>query len=258
MHTVSRQFTILGVSVLSGMLIVSGCASKKYAREQAGAVDTKLTTKVNEVDGRVKVNAEKIDAVDARARQGISDAAGARGAAAAADTKATQAGTAAGAAQTTATSAQTAATGAQQTATQANQGVAAANTRISTVENRVNNIDKFTAGPPANVMFKAGSATLDAAAKMALDGVVGQVSGLTSGFLVEIQGFASSDGGEAANLALSERRAEAVFRYLISKNVPQFRINKLGLGVDRPVGDNKTRAGREQNRRVEVRVLKAG
>ena len=55
MHTVSRQFTILGVSALSGMLIVSGCATKKYVREQTGTVDTKVTSvsgKLTEVDNR--------------------------------------------------------------------------------------------------------------------------------------------------------------------------------------------------------------
>lgn len=250
MHTVSRQFTILGVSVLSGMLMISGCASKKYVREQTAAVDTKLTGvsgKLTEVENRTRENAERIDAVDKTAKQGITDAAGA---AKAADTKA-------GAAQTTATAAQTAATAAQQTATTANQGVATANTRITTVENRINNLDRYTAGQPTTVVFKVNSSTLDDAAKAALDGVASQVSSLTAGFLVEIQGFASADGAEAYNVTLSERRAEAVQRYLISKNIPLYRISIVGLGTDKPIGDNKTRAGREQNRRVEVRVLRA-
>ena len=250
MYTVSRQFTILGVSVLSGMLMISGCASKKYVREQTAAVDTKLTGvsgKLTEVENRTRENAERIDAVDKTAKQGITDAAGA---AKAADTKA-------GAAQTTATAAQTAATAAQQTATTANQGVATANTRITTVENRINNLDRYTAGQPTTVVFKVNSSTLDDAAKAALDGVASQVSSLTAGFLVEIQGFASADGAEAYNVTLSERRAEAVQRYLISKNIPLYRISIVGLGTDKPIGDNKTRAGREQNRRVEVRVLRA-
>jgi OmpA-OmpF porin, OOP family len=250
MHTVSRQFTILGVSVLSGMLMISGCASKKYVREQTAAVDTKVTGvsgKLTEVENRTRENAERIDAVDKTAKQGITDAAGA---AKAADTKA-------GAAQTSATAAQTTATTAQQTATTANQGVAAANTRITTVENRINNLDRYTPGQSTTVVFKVNSSTLDDAAKSALDGVASQVSSLTSGFLVEIQGFASADGAEAYNVTLSERRAEAVQRYLISKNIPLYRISIVGLGTDKPVGDNKTRAGREQNRRVEVRVLRA-
>jgi OOP family OmpA-OmpF porin len=253
MHTVSRQFTILGVCALSGMLIVSGCATKKYVREQTGAVDTKLTGvsgKLTEVENRTRENSERIDGVDKRAQQGISDAATARTAATTADTKATQA-------QTTATAAQTTATSAQQTATTANQGVAAANTRITTVENRINNLDRYTAGPTQAVTFRVNSSTLDNAAKSTLDGVASQVSSLQSGFMVEIQGFASSEGDENYNVTLSERRAEAVQRYLVSKGVPLFRVSIVGLGTDKPVGDNKTRDGRQQNRRVEVRVLRA-
>ena len=250
MHTTIRQFTILGVSALSVMLVISGCASKKYAREQAGAVDTKLSTKITEVDNRVRENAERIDATDKRAQQGIADAAGARGAAATADAKATTA-------QTAANTAQTAATAAQQTATTANQGVAAANTRISTIDTRLNNIDKYTPGPAQSIMFKVNSSVLDDASKSTLDGIAGQVANQASGYLVEIQGFASADGDANYNVGLSERRAVAVQRYLISKNVPLYRISIVGLGDDKPVGDNKTRAGREQNRRVEVRVLKA-
>jgi outer membrane protein OmpA-like peptidoglycan-associated protein len=248
MHSVSPRFTIVGVFALG--LVVSSCASKGYVRKEVGAVDTKITARVNTVETTGRENAEKIDAVDVRARQGITDAAGARGAAAAADTKATGAQTAATAAQTTATAAQTA-------AATANQGVAAAGTRITTVETKINNLDKYTAGPTQSVLFKLGASTLDDAGKMVLDGVASQVSSLASGFIIEIQGFASADGDENYNVTLSERRAEAVQRYLVSKDVPLFRISIVGLGVDKPVGDNKTRAGREQNRRVEVKVLRS-
>ena len=245
MHSVSPRFTIVGVFALG--LVVSSCASKGYVRKEVGAVDTKITTRVNTVETTGRENAEKIDAVDGRATKGIADA---RSAATAADTKATGAQTAATAAQTTATAAQTA-------AATANQGVAAAGTRITTVETKINNLDKYTAGPTQNVLFKLGASSLDDAAKMVLDGVASQVSSLASGFIIEIQGFASADGDENYNVTLSERRAEAVQRYLVSKNVPLFRISIVGLGVDKPVGDNKTRAGREQNRRVEVKVLRS-
>jgi OOP family OmpA-OmpF porin len=235
------------MSALAGALLLSGCATKKYVREQIAAVDTK----VGDLTKQTRENAEKIDAVDVRAKQGIADAAKAQTAAAAADTRAGQAQTAAQGAQTTAT-------GAQTSATTANNGVTAANTRITTVETRINNlnIDRYTAGPATTVTFKVGSATLDDAGKKALDGIASQVSSLNAGFLVEIQGFASSEGTEAQNLTLSQNRANAVQRYLVGKNVPLFRISMAGLGVEKPVADNKTKDGREQNRRVEVRVMR--
>jgi OOP family OmpA-OmpF porin len=231
MHSASRQIRVLSTFALAGALLLSGCATKKYVREQIAAVDTK----VGEVSKQTKENAEKIDAVDVRARQGITDAA-----------------------QTAATGAQTTATGAQTSATTANNGVTAANTRITTVENRINglNIDRYTAGPITTVNFKVGSAVLDDNAKKALDGIASQVASLNQGFLVEIQGFASSEGTEAQNVPLSNNRADAVQRYLVGKNVPLFRISKAGLGVEKPVGDNKTKEGKEQNRRVEVRVMR--
>src|SRR5262245_37823686 len=110
MHTASRRFTVLG-SVFC-MLLVSGCATKKYARTQAEAVDAKVSAKVTQVETSTRENAERIDAVDKRAQTGITEV---RTAAAAADTKATQA-------QTAATGAQTTASTAEKSATQANQG----------------------------------------------------------------------------------------------------------------------------------------
>jgi OOP family OmpA-OmpF porin len=102
-----------------------------------------------------------------------------------------------------------------------------------------------------------GSATLSNEAKQTLDGIAGQVSSLNTGYLVELQGFTDSTGSENVNNALSQRRADAVKRYLVTKNVQLHRISIIGLGEENPVADNKTRQGREQNRRVEVKVLRS-
>jgi OmpA-OmpF porin, OOP family len=53
------------------------------------------------------------------------------------------------------------------------------------------------------------------------------------------------------------QRTDSVERYLVSKNVPQFRISVVALGKENPVADNKTTAGRERNRRVEIKLLTA-
>jgi outer membrane protein OmpA-like peptidoglycan-associated protein len=70
-------------------------------------------------------------------------------------------------------------------------------------------------------------------------------------------GHADSTGKTATNDSLSERRANAVIRYLVTKyELPLRRIvQPFGYGSLNPVADNKTREGRAMNRRVEVKVL---
>ncbi|HZI19934.1 MAG TPA: OmpA family protein, partial [Pyrinomonadaceae bacterium] len=70
-------------------------------------------------------------------------------------------------------------------------------------------------------------------------------------------GFASADGSTEANRRLSQRRADAVIRYLVEQhNIPLRRIiTPYGFGELQPVAENTSRDGREQNRRVEVKVL---
>jgi len=230
---------MLGVVILIGLTVLSGCASRKYVRQQVGDASGKLDTRINETNTKVTEAGERIDAVDRRAQQGIQ----------AADQKATQAGTAASAADQKATNA-------QRTADTATQGVQTANNRITTVENRINTLDNYTAGTATTVTFKNNSATLSDDAKKSLDEVASQVSGMQSGYLIEVQGFTDSRGSENFNNGLSDRRAESVKRYLVSKNVQLHRISIVGQGKSNPVADNKTAKGREQNRRVEVRILK--
>ncbi len=240
MRSVNRQFSLFGVFILVGMMALSGCATRKYVRNTVGAETSKLDTRITETNTKVTEAGERIDAVDRRAQQGIQ----------AADQKATQASTAAAAADQKATNA-------QRTADTANTAVQTANNRITTVENRFNTIDTYTAGPPTTVMFKNNSSALSDDAKRALDGIASQVANLNNGYAIEIQGFTDSRGSENFNFGLSERRAEAVKRYLVGKNVQLHRITIVGLGEDNPVGDNKTAKGREQNRRVDVRVLRS-
>lgn len=67
-----------------------------------------------------------------------------------------------------------------------------------------------------------------------------------------IEGFTDSMGSEEMNQSLSERRADAVKRYLIGRGVGSNRLTSAGRGENAPVADNESAAGRQQNRRVEV------
>ncbi|MEI6125182.1 MAG: OmpA family protein [Pseudomonadota bacterium] len=74
---------------------------------------------------------------------------------------------------------------------------------------------------------------------------------------VVIEGHTCSLGTESYNLSLSERRAGAVKKYLVSKGVNAASLSTRGYGEANPVADNKTKQGRKMNRRVEFKVIYA-
>jgi OmpA-OmpF porin, OOP family len=137
---------------------------------------------------------------------------------------------------------------AQQTADAAAEGVNKTNDRITS-------LDDFEEKNTATINFKVGSAVLTTEGKAALDQVATQAKS-EHGYVIEVRGFASSDGSESLNDRLSERRAEAVMRYLAQHEIPLRRIVlPFGYGEAMPVADNSTRDGRKQNRRVEVKIM---
>jgi outer membrane protein OmpA-like peptidoglycan-associated protein len=224
------------------MIVLSGCASRKYVRLQTQG----LEPAIQEASNAAKENAERIDAVDRRAQQGIT-------AAGAADQRA-------GAAQKAADAANAAAQAAGRQADTANQGVQTANNRINTLETRVNSIninDTYTESDKQAVVFNLNASNLNDQARGTLDRLASSATGMKTGYLIEIQGFTDSTGSEQYNIGLSQRRAQSVERYLVSKGVPLYRISIVGLGEENPVADNKTSQGRSQNRRVEVRLLRS-
>ena len=72
---------------------------------------------------------------------------------------------------------------------------------------------------------------------------------------VSVEGHTDSVGGEAMNMRLSQRRAEAVRDYLVSKGVSPDRLEAIGFGPTKPIASNKTARGKAQNRRTEFRVV---
>jgi outer membrane protein OmpA-like peptidoglycan-associated protein len=90
------------------------------------------------------------------------------------------------------------------------------------------------------------SATLDEAARVLLE---------YPSIRLEVSGHTSSDGPARYNQKVSEQRATAVADYLKAKGVPESQITTRGAGSSEPIADNSTANGREQNRRIEFRVL---
>lgn len=75
---------------------------------------------------------------------------------------------------------------------------------------------------------------------------------------VIVKGYASSEGDDAYNMALSKRRAEVVANTLVANRVSAYRIQAVGMGESNPVASNATETGRMQNRRVEIEVFPSG
>ena len=73
--------------------------------------------------------------------------------------------------------------------------------------------------------------------------------------IVEVAGHTDSDGSAAANLSLSDRRANTVRDYLIARGVNPNSISARGYGESQPIADNETAEGKAENRRVELRIL---
>jgi outer membrane protein OmpA-like peptidoglycan-associated protein len=72
---------------------------------------------------------------------------------------------------------------------------------------------------------------------------------------IQIEGHASAEGEARHNQKLSDDRARSVMKYLVEHGVPAERLTARGFGIDRPIADNATAEGREQNRRVEFNIL---
>ena len=100
--------------------------------------------------------------------------------------------------------------------------------------------------------FGSGSANLTAQAQASLRALAAQLRGGSGS--VAVEGHTDSQGADAANLALSRQRAEAVRRVLEDAGLPGARLQATGKGESAPVADNTTADGRARNRRVEIIV----
>lgn len=138
---------------------------------------------------------------------------------------------------------------AQATADQAVAGVNATNDRISA-------LDDYVVQDTTAINFRVNSSVLSANSKQQLDDIATKAMN-AKGYVIEITGYTDATGSVQKNRALSQRRADAVVRYLAENhNIPLRRIvTPFGYGEAQAVADNSSREGRAQNRRVEVKIL---
>ncbi len=106
-----------------------------------------------------------------------------------------------------------------------------------------------------NVLFETGKANLKNTSFKAIDELATAMTAKTT-MEVEIAGHTDNVGDKETNLRLSQERAEAVRDYLIKKSIEARRITAKGYGDTKPVADNNTEIGKQQNRRTEVKIIK--
>ena len=106
----------------------------------------------------------------------------------------------------------------------------------------------------ADALFDFDKAVLKPEGKAKLDDLVGKVKGVNLEVIIAV-GHTDATGKDAYNQKLSVKRAEAVKAYLVSKGIEKNRVYTEGKGEAQPVADNKSKAGRAKNRRVEVEVV---
>jgi OmpA-OmpF porin, OOP family len=103
----------------------------------------------------------------------------------------------------------------------------------------------------ADALFDFDKSVVRPDGKRAIDEALGKVSGVDLEMVIAT-GHTDSIGTERYNQKLSERRAAAVKAYLVSKGIPSSKVTTIGKGESQPVATNKTAAGRQKNRRVDI------
>jgi len=116
------------------------------------------------------------------------------------------------------------------------------------------NGENITLNMPGNITFAVDRAEISSSFYPVLDSV-GLVLNEFNKTMVEVAGHTDSDGSDAYNQGLSERRASSVVAYLTSRQVRGDRFISVGAGETRPIAGNTTPEGKQQNRRVEITIV---
>jgi len=228
--------------IFATLTVTSGCATKKFVRNNVKASADTLTArietnegemkeirdnldrKVTGVDQRVSGVDQKVSALDAKTTEGINGL-------------------------------KTDVRTADQHAADARSAADRAGTEVNSLGQKFQNRNNFNVTDEKTVQFKFDSAKLDPQFMEMLDSIAASVSQNPDAFVV-LEGRTDSVGDKDYNIKLGERRIDAVKRYLaVEKGVPIYKIHEISLGAAKPVAENKTKEGREKNRAVTISVM---
>ena len=206
-----RTVILVTFVVSVGLLLAPGCATKKYVRQEAAAIDQKVEgveAAVEENQKRIKEHDERLESLGSLITQQQDE--------------------------------------------------------IKGVDGKIEEVRKATRGKLIfketlkndQAKFKFDNSELSPEAKAALDVFVQKLVQENRGIYLEIQGHTDSTGEESYNQLLGKKRAEAVMNYFYTQyHVPLHRMQVFSFGSSAPVGDNKTKDGRAENRRVDILVF---
>lgn len=211
----SRHLALATTLILASALVTSGCATKKYVKDQVTTSEQQTGKRIDQVEGQVESSQTKIDDHDRRLGEHDSRI-----------------------------------SSASKTAQDALERAEAAG---KLAQGKFLYEVTFT---DDQIQFASDKADLNDAAKATLDAFAADIKAKNQNVFIEIQGHTDGTGADTHNEELGLKRAESVRRYLSGQHgFALHRISVISYGESMPVADNKTPAGRAQNRRVVVVVL---
>ena len=129
------------------------------------------------------------------------------------------------------------------------------NGNVASLDKKFQNRNNLQVSTQKAVLFKFDSADLKSADKTPLDEIAAAVAQNPDAIIV-LEGHTDNVGNAEYNMKLSERRVDAVRRYLaVDKSVPIYKIEQVGFGAEKPLAPNNSKDGREQNRSVSIMML---
>jgi outer membrane protein OmpA-like peptidoglycan-associated protein len=145
--------------------------------------------------------------------------------------------------------------GAMSAAENAQAAVGETGKRVDGLANQFANRNNYGVAAEDSVLFAFNSAKLQPQYHAALDSLAEKLKQDPDAVIV-LEGRTDSTGDADYNIRLGQQRLDAVLRYLVvQSDVPIQRIFQISMGKDKPVADNKTKEGREQNRATVIRVM---
>lgn len=124
---------------------------------------------------------------------------------------------------------------------------------ITQTKEVIRTIEKGQSYTPYGINFKRGKSDIEIESEPILDDVAKWLRENPT-YVVEVRGHTDSEGSDAGNIVLSQKRAESVRSYLVRQGIDPTRLSAKGFGKNVPVSENTSLKGKAQNRRIEFYV----